>query len=378
MIQKKTLKKLFAVSLIIFCAVFVCTLFISYRIDSGINLENIKDSRLVTLYEAQIAVADMICWTSGICLSLTSMIMLAFYVKQYIDTHQKYLGMMKALGYSTFKIAKQFWFFSISVLFGSSFGFLVAYLFLPQFYKVMNAEISELIEFTPTLHIAVPVFLILVPTVVFGLFSVVYASFKLQKTTMQLLKEMPKQIKHKRVRLKERSFLTELKRTMLASRKSLVFFIGFSAFCFATMIQMTLNMRDMMDELFAILILGIGLILSLVILFISVATVVEGRAKDISIMKVMGYSNTTCRKAVLDGYRPIAWAGFLIGTVYQFVLIKLMTGLFATSIEDFPEVAFDVGACVVTLVAFLAIYETYMYLYAKKIESISVKSVMLV
>lgn len=377
MIQKNTTKKLFVVSVIIFCAVFVCTLFISYRVDAGLNLENVNDEMLMKLSEAQIAVSDMICWASGICLSLTSMVMLAFYVKQYIDTHQKYLGMMKALGYSTFKIAKQFCFFGNSAFIGSSLGYLAAYIFLPRFYKVMNAEISSLIKFTPTFQLMIPLGLILVPTVMFSLFSICYAGIKLQKTTMQLLKETPKQGKRKKERSQDHPFLVALKKNMLTSRKSLLFFIGFSAFCFSAMIQLSLGMRGFIDEMFAWLIVGVGLVLSLVILFISIATVVNSRAKDISIMKVMGYSNASCRKAILDGYRPIAWVGFLIGTMYQFMLMKIMMSLFAGTIDNFPAVTFDVKAFVVTLIIFLVFYEIFIFMYAKKIEQISVKAVML-
>ncbi|MFQ6968828.1 MAG: FtsX-like permease family protein [Subdoligranulum sp.] len=49
--------------------------------------------------------------------------MLLFYIKHYIDTHKKELGILKALGYSNIKIAKSFWVFGISIFIGTVTGY---------------------------------------------------------------------------------------------------------------------------------------------------------------------------------------------------------------------------------------------------------------
>ena len=73
----------------------------------------------------------MIAAVSGGCLIDTSVVMLLFYVKNYIGTHGKELGILKALGYSNIKIARHFWVFGLSVFVGSTIGFVVGYFYLP-------------------------------------------------------------------------------------------------------------------------------------------------------------------------------------------------------------------------------------------------------
>jgi len=94
----------------------------------------------IAMYNAQVSMGKVTSLVTGGCLVITSVIILLFYVKNYIDTRGKDLGILKALGYSNFAIAKHFWIFGLSVLLGALIGFIAAYLYLPTFYKVQNAE----------------------------------------------------------------------------------------------------------------------------------------------------------------------------------------------------------------------------------------------
>ncbi len=54
---------------------------------------------------------------SGVVLSLTSVLLMCFYIKQFVIDHKKeQLGILKALGYSNGQLAKRFWAFKGSVL----------------------------------------------------------------------------------------------------------------------------------------------------------------------------------------------------------------------------------------------------------------------
>ncbi len=66
--------------------------------------------------------------------------MLLFYIKHYIDTHKKELGILKALGYSNLKIAKDFWVFGISIFTGTAIGYAGAFLIMPWFYALQNKD----------------------------------------------------------------------------------------------------------------------------------------------------------------------------------------------------------------------------------------------
>ena len=125
--------KLFGISIIACCAVFVCTLFLSYNID----LAAIKDEVLAeeaAIYNAQVLMGKVVSGVSGGCLIATSVVMLLFYVKNYIGTHGKELGILKALGYSDIKIARHFWVFFFFLFVGCSIGFVFGRFFLPRFF----------------------------------------------------------------------------------------------------------------------------------------------------------------------------------------------------------------------------------------------------
>ena len=372
---KDTLK-LFGLSIIACCAVFVCTLFLNYNIDI-VSMENeITTEAGIVMYNAQVSMGKVTATVTGGCLVATSIVMLLFYVKNYIDTHGKELGILKALGYSNIKIAKHFWVFGLSIFVGCILGFIVAFFYLPTFYEIQNAE--ELFpELTPQFHPFLTFALVGTPTIVFTVISVLFAYFKLKNPVLDLLRE--KRESKSKISKEDKSntpFLKGLSRTTLKSKKTLVFFIAFSAFCFSAMVQMSLSMNELASETFAWMILLIGLILAFITLFLSLTSVVKGNTKTITMMRVFGYGDNICSHAILGAYRPISYIGFAIGTVYQYVLLKLVMSFVFADIENMPEYNFDLKSFIITLIAFVITYELIMYLYSLNIKRISVKSIM--
>ena len=94
-------------------------------------------------------------------------------------------------------------------------------------------------------------------------------------------------------------------------------------------------------------------------------------------MKVFGYSARECGKAVLSGYRPWAYLGFVLGTIYQYALLKLMVLVVFKDVEGVPDYKFDVPVMFITLGVFIVLYEAIMYAYTRKMEKLSVKEIML-
>ena len=172
-------------------------------------------------------------------------------------------------------------------------------------------------------------------------------------------------------------FLKELSGATVRGRKSLVFFIGFSAFCFSAMVQMSMSMKKLASETFAYMIITIGLLLACVTLLLSLSSVVKGNTKTIAMMRVFGYQDRECSKAVLGGYRPVACVGFVIGTIYQYALLKVMVTVVFSDVGTMPEYCFDFKVCGITLVLFIFAYELAMYAYSRRIRNLPLKSVML-
>ena len=85
----------------------------------------------------------------------------------------------------------------------------------------------------------------------------------------------------------------------------------------------------------------IGVILAFTTLIMAISTVVNGNRKTIAIMRVFGYTQKQCCSALLGGYRPLSYAGFAVGTVYQYLLLKIMITVVFSSIEGVPEYNFN-------------------------------------
>jgi hypothetical protein len=372
--------KLIGISIIACCAVLVCTLFLNFYMDIAGIREEIISEQVLVFYEAQVSTAKVVSMVSGGCLLATSVIMMIFYIKHYIDTHKKELGILKALGYSDFKIAKNFWVFGSSVFIGTALGFSGAFLLMPSFYTLQNEDeiLPEItIHFHPTLFVC----FVVIPTVLFAILAVFYACYKLKKPVLMLLKDnlhiSVKVRKRKAEKNDDCLFIDDLKKNTLKSKKTLVFFIVFASFCFSAMTQMSASMKELSNAMMGVMIMSIGLVLACTTLFLAITTVIQGNTKTIAMMRVFGYSQRECCKALLGGYRPLAYVGFAVGTIYQYALLRIMVDIVFKDVEGVPIYKFDFPVMLISLAAFIVIYEIVMFIYSEKIKKISIKAIML-
>lgn len=368
--------KMVGIIIISACAVFVCTLFLNFNIDLK-NIEPLIDSQEMRMfYDAQIMTGRVVCMLSGGCLLLTSVVMLFFYIKHYIDTHRKELGILKALGYSNLRIARGFWVFGFSVFLGTVLGYGGAHIIMPAFYAQQNKDklLPDVsMHFQPSLLLG----LVILPTLLFALLSVFYSYIKLGTPVLELLKGKAVAKVRATKANTEMPFLEELQKSMVRQRRALVFFIAFAAFCYAAMMQMSCSMDELSSVMMSVMILLIGIILAFVSLFLAITTVVKSNIKTVSVMHVIGYSRQECSRAVLSGYRPIAYVGFALGTIYQYVLLKIMVSVVFRDIENIPDYNFDVPAFIITLISFAVLYEVIMHCYTQELGKISIKEIML-
>lgn len=373
----KDLSKLFAITVVTCCAVFVCTLFLNYNIDIVTVKDEITTEQGIALYEAQAATGKVVTGVSGGCLVLTTAVMMIFYIKNYIDSHGKQLGILKALGYSNLSIAKHFQTFGISVLIGCIIGYTGASLYMPVFYKVQNNE-KLFPELLPQFHLWLAFCLIILPSIFFAMLSVLYGFFKLKSPVLHLLKEVQElKVKVKRKETKNLPFLEDLRKSTLRSKKILVFFMWFSAFCFSSMTQMSMSMDKLSSDTFSWMIISIGLILAFMTLIMSLTSVIKANSKTIAMMKVFGYSHNECSKSLLGVYRPVSFIGFAMGTAYQYILLKIVVNIVFANYDKIPEYSFDFKALIISFAAFIAAYEIIIYHFSKSISRMPVKGIML-
>lgn len=376
----KNASKLIGISIISCCAVLVCTMFLNFYLDIQ-SIENEITSELsMIVYNAQVSTAKVVCLVSGGCLLITSVIMQMFYIKHYIETHKKELGILKALGYSNLKVAKNFGVFGVSTFIGTAIGFGAAFLLMPWFYALQNED-KILPVIAIHFHPMVFIYFVILPTVGFSLLAIGYACCKLKKPVLWLLKNNSKSLikakKYKEDNCIECSFIADLKRTTLRSKKTLIFFIIFGSFCFSSMTQMSFSMKDLSSVMMGAMMLVIGLAIAFTTLFLAITTVIKENTKTISMMRVFGYSQKECCKAILGGYRPMSYIGFAIGTVYQYVLLRIMIDIVFRNVADVPHYQLDFPNILISLVAFIIVYEILMFAYSDKIKKISMKEIML-
>lgn len=375
-ISLKDIYKMIGMLIVSFCAIIVCAIFLNYYLDL-ITIEDLITTDLSGIfYDAQRNTAKVVSALSGGCLFLTTVVLLCFYIGHYIDTHQKQLGILKALGYTRFSVAKHFWVFGLPIFAGTASGYAGAHLLMPKLYELQNKD-GYLPDVAISFHIGLCLMLVLVPTVFFSLLAIGYSFFKLKVPALQLIREQSVQRAVPAKKDTDMPFLRELEKSNVRQKKSLLFFITFAVFCFASMTQMSCSMDELASRMMSIMIMSIGIVLAVVTLFIATTSVIKANRKTITMMKVFGYSANQCGHAVLSGYRPWAYLGFVLGTIYQYALLKIMVTVVFKDFEGIPDYRFDIPAMLITLAAFVILYETILFAYTKQMEKLSVKEIML-
>ena len=377
-VQLKDLRKAIAVVIVSFCAVFITTLFSNLYLDlKGLDITgfNIMQKKF---YDAQLIVSKFVVIITGTVLSISAAVMLIFYIKQFIDDSKHKIGILKAQGYSNNFIASKFSIFGFLVFLGSLWCCGSFHLFMPKFYESRNTD-NILSELTINFHPQLLLIMVILPSLLFLVISIVYVLFNLNVPTINLLKQINstnKKIRKRRFR-QYKNFFKELRATVLFSNKTLLFFVIFAALSFSSMIQMAFGMRDFVDGTIRIMMMVIGVILSLSILLISLEVIANSNIKNISILNIMGFSKSECSKIVLSGYRVVAYIGFVLGTVYQYFLIRTLLKVLSEKLDSETTYNFDLISVIGSLIAFVLIYEIFILYYSNKIKDLNVKKIML-
>ena len=381
MFSIKDLYRLVVVSVISFCAVFVTNLFLNFYLDISLLDQTNWLPEIQAAYDAQVAISWLIASVSGAVLSLTSMILLFFYIRQFIDQHKPELGILKAMGYKNWEISRKFWIFSLPVGLGTGVGYFSSFAMMPHFYQLRNQS-GVLPEITIMQHWSLFLFLVVLPTLAFTALAVLCASYYLRLPALDLLKRVsssqksPKRKATKKIR-KDRSFLKDFSASLLWSRKLLIFFVIFGSMCFSAMIQLSYGMKELTDEIIQSMMMSIGTVLSVAILYLSLGVLLQENQETLAIMKVFDYSKNECRKSLFAPYRFLAFLGFVLGTGYQYGIMQLLLRLMEKSIAQKVEYDFDFGVCLITLLVFTLVYESFIYLSSRKIDQLTIKQVML-
>lgn len=375
-ISYKSALKLIGITIVCFCAVFVCTFFLNFYLDI-LPLRNEVAEPMLPLYDAQLATAQMCCSVTGGVLALIAGVMVIFYVRLYIDEHSKELGTLKALGYSATRLALSFAAFGLSAFIGCALGYGLGHAMMPSIYEWLTIEgLTVEIHY----HVSLLFALVVAPPILFGIVAYVCAYVKLKRPALAILKGQRKERKAKesvKQANNKNSFLKEIAFKTISANKLLTFFVTFSCFCFSAMVQMGASMEELVDGTMGWMILAIGLVLAITSAFMALTSLVRNASKSIAMMKTFGYSLGKCVTSVFVGFIPFALLGFAVGTGYQYGLLYLMINLIFKDVGKIPNYSFNVGAMFITLAAFVVCYAAITAFYVSKINKVSVKEIML-
>ncbi|MDE7163719.1 MAG: ABC transporter permease [Clostridia bacterium] len=367
--------KFAGITIIACCAVLVCNMFLNYDIDLR-AIDGAVDDQMRTLYDALLLNNKVVCGVAGGCLVLTSVVMLVFYIGQYVQSHSERFGILKALGYGDFRVSLGCAVFGICVFVGTVVGTAISWAIMPSFYRAQN-DGGMLPEVVMKFHAVLPICLIILPTVIFSALSVGIAWFKLRQPALALIKGIRREkVKKLKQKQSDRPFLREMGLNVLNEKKLLAFFIAFGSFCFSAMTQMGLSMRNYASDMMGYMILVIGLVLAATSLWLAFTTVVNGNAKKIAMLKVCGYDLKESGVAVLGLYHIPACIGFMVGVVYQYGLLNIMINIVFSSFDDVPHYSFDWAVFGICLAIFVVAYEALNLIYTLLIAKTPVKSIM--
>lgn len=368
--------RLLCVGVVAACATLVCTLFWNHQLDLRPVGAQITDPYALGMYEMQCLCDRVVSIVSGIGLGLTTLVLLLFQIKCEIDSCERQLGVLKAIGCPTLRLSLPYGRFGAAVGGGCAIGVAAAYGCMPWFYDLQNAE--ELFPPVPVqVHGWLIAVLIVVPGVTFDLIAVAFAARKLRLPALALMRGRERgTLRVKQYKSTEKPFLRDLGNCLLHRKKMLAFFFFCSAFFFSSMTQMALSMRDLSSESFSGLMLGIGLLLAALTLFLSLSGVTRAYRPTAALLRAFGFSSRERRRALYSTYRPLGYIGFALGTAYQYILLRCVMAFVFTDLSAELQVHLNLPNLFAILCLYTLLYEGMLFLFSRRVERVSLRTVM--
>lgn len=369
MIRIKSIIKAFGGTIVVFCACFVTYLFQSLRLDlQKLDISEFSAEQK-SLYDAQINQSNIMLAVALGILGTFAVITLFFSISKYIKENQQNMGILKAMGYKRERIAVEFTKFSINAFLGALLAIIFGVLFQKIFYQEVfaNSVLPTLsVSYSPILLLTI----LLIPSLVFAVAAFLIAFIKLSRRPLEMIKGG--KTRHNRTIKEKKTYLKTLRSTMLKNHISLVIFVGFAALCFGASVQMSFSLNQFdTSPLFFWMMFLIGLLLGVSILYLAFGFTYSENREYISLMKGYGYYDKEIIKCLYGGYLLVSVIGFVIGTFYQFGLLKLIILVFGDSVE--AEYNFSFLGLLYTLLIFIPIYLLINGYYFWKLKKSSIR-----
>jgi|LSQX01.2.fsa_nt_gb predicted lysophospholipase L1 biosynthesis ABC-type transport system permease subunit len=367
-----------AIVLICVCAVFVSLMFSNLFLDlnnTDMSLLNLQETAFL---EAQKDQCLIVLLTGGVTMSGIAIVMVVFFIRNFIKKNESQMGILKAIGYSNFKIAL----FNIKpalvAVVGCWLGYIIGILFLPTFYNLFQEDFPYQVAYN--FQIVNLLVAIIGPAILFPIISFLYAFMALRKPALLMIRKTKNmKFKKKEESISSTSFEKEMMFNSLRSNISLVIFVLLGSFSFSAMIQMAISMVELEVSGVSVAMIGvIGAILGTIAVAVPIDALAERNAKPIALLKSFGYSEKKCTLLLFAPYLLVAFLGFVFGTLYQFGLLSFIVNVTFKNTEGMPIYNFSLIAFFVTMIAVILAFALFGFIFARKMSKVSFREVMVV
>lgn len=248
-----------SVIILVLTATFISVLFAMYNANISLAYKAAEllpdNAEMLVQLDGKASMGNMIFIISMVSLGITSIVALIMYISRYIDENQASMGILKAMGYRNWQIARSYALFGLPVLAGAIPGFLIAYLLEPGFENLLNANV-DMPNFERVFPLTILCLSIIAPAVFFTLCSVLTSRIKLHRPPLEMIREntpLKTGVLARRYgrRNTNRPFLKELSSTVVRSNLILLFFVAFAGLAFGNQIQLGFAVSSMTDKALA-------------------------------------------------------------------------------------------------------------------------------
>lgn len=141
-------------------------------------------------------------------------------------------------------------------------------------------------------------------------------------------------------------------------------------------IKETINQSNSLYIILSAMLFILGLVIGATVLLLSIYASVSHYKKYIALMKIYGYTQKECNYTIINGYRKLSLAGFLVSIPYTYILCSVMFRIISMNSDMLYPVNFNLLSVLICFFITFALTELIIGITRRFITGISFKEIM--
>ncbi len=129
-------------------------------------------------------------------------------------------------------------------------------------------------------------------------------------------------------------------------------------------------------RVFSIMLFICGMVIGLTVLIMALYSVIENNKKNISLMKLIGYSDKECDYLVINSYRFVVIIGYVIALPYTYVLCSIMFNMLTKNSNVAYLVNINIFEIICCLIFIIIITEVSLKYFKSKLKKVTFKEIL--